>query len=98
MRVSVRVSYVTPEKKNTGGMKGLLKIVLSVEDGDMKHKLQDILRIVKQRGESRRLKPMTFFTRPPQPAKTACPPSEVRQKHFPADGSKQSCNEATGEK
>jgi len=47
-------------------MNGFAQMVLSVEEGDMKSKLQDILRIVKQRGESGRRETIAFFTPQPQ--------------------------------
>jgi hypothetical protein len=47
MRVSVRISYVTPERKNTAGMKGFASTDLIVEEESISFKLQDIFGIVK---------------------------------------------------
>jgi hypothetical protein len=58
-------------------MKGLPKMVLSVEDGDMESKLQDIRGIVKQRGESGRLKTIILPTHPTLARRDALVPSKA---------------------
>ena len=56
MRVSVKMSYATPERKNTAGMKGFASTDLIVEEESISFKFQDILWIVKSTRESGRLK------------------------------------------
>jgi hypothetical protein len=72
-------------------MKGLPKMVLTVEEGDMSPKLQDIRRIVKQRGKSERRETIVH-ARPAIPARVA------HLEESPADSSKRSSNKAAGEK